>query len=225
MGRKIPFAAGEYYHIYNRGVDKRVTFESDLDHKRFCMLLYLCNGDEPVRFERLQEWKGPTSPELIKKIFSEERKLPLVAIGAYCLMPNHFHLLLTEKKTNGISTFMQKLATAYTMYFNTSRDRTGALFQGRFKAQHLATDNHLKYIFSYIHLNPVKLIQSDWKDVGIKDIGEAKKLLSSYPYSSYFDYLGSDREFSKIIDRSPFPEYFPSRKDFEQEIMEWLTYV
>ena len=173
MSRNIIFSEGEFYHLYNRGVDKRIVFENDSDYKRFALLLYLCNYKTAVRFDFLPNWKGPTSPELVKAVFGTDRGLPIVAIGAYCFMPNHFHILVREITEGGVSSFMQKLNTAYTMYFNNSRRRTGALFQGRFKAKHAHSDVYLKYLVSYIHLNPAKILEPKWKEHGIKNLKRA----------------------------------------------------
>jgi putative transposase len=146
----------------------------------------------------------------------------LVDIGVYCLMPNHFHLLIKEKTENGISLFMKKLLTAYSMYFNKCNKRSGRLFEGPFLATHANTDNYLKYLFSYIHLNPVKLIDPLWKEVGIKDLIKANKYISKYIYSSYLDYTGIERREHKIINRTAFPEYFLDSQDFDKFINEWL---
>ncbi len=139
-------------------------------------------------------------------------------------MPNHFHILTTQVGDENISNFMQKLSTAYSMYFNKKYQRTGSLFEGKFKAQHLDTDRYLKYIFSYIHLNPVKLIQGDWKEVGIKNQGEAFTYLNTYRYSSYLDFLEEGRTQGKILNIDVFPKYFPSKKSFLREIIDWLSY-
>ena len=224
MSRNIAFAENEYYHLYNRGVDKRTVFENESDYRRFALLLYLCNGKTPLRFEEFPDWKGSTTSQLIKAVFGEATDKPIVAIGAYCLMPNHYHLLVREITENGISTFMHKLSTAYTMYFNLNRRRTGALFQGRFKATHADTDEYLKYLFSYIHLNPVKLIEPDWKEHGIKNPSKAEDYLASFPYSSHMDYLGNKREFSKILNRPAFPDYFPKKGSFSHCVNDWLNY-
>ena len=118
---------------------------------------------------------------------------------------------------------MHKLSTAYTMYFNLSRGRTGSLFQGRFKAEHANTDRYLKYLFAYIHLNPVKLAEPNWKVQRIQNIERVKEYLFSYPYSSYFDFLGKTRELVKILNWKQFPHYF-SKDSFIQDINDWLTY-
>ena len=182
MSRNIKLSPNEYYHIYNRGVDKRKIFSGEKDYERFLALLYLGNSNIAVDL-KLQ---GRT----LKEVLNITREKTLVDICAYCLMPNHIHLLIHEKEENGISRFMQKITTAYTMYFNKKNDRTGSLFQGKFKATHADHDNYLKYLISYIHLNPVKLIEPSWKETGISKRKRAESFLESYRYSSYRDFLG-----------------------------------
>lgn len=214
MERKFDFSVGEFYHIYNRGNSKSNIFLSNKDRSRFQRLLFVSNSTKPVIFKTIQGLP-------LDKV---ERGDGLVDIGAYCLMPNHFHLLLHEKKENGISLFMGKFLTAYSMYFNKKYERTGKLFEGAFKATEVDDDVYLKYLLSYIHLNPVKIIERHWREDGIIDRPRAKQYLSSYPYSSYLDYLGFAREEGKILNREEFPEYFENFKEFEQFIDEWLSY-
>ena len=216
MPRNIEFSEGEYYHIYNRGTDKRVIFENEADYDRFITLLYICNGDVPVHLQR----QGRTLTE----VMDVERGAPLVAIGAYCLMPNHFHLLLREIQQGGISKFMQKLGNAYTGYFNRRHDRTGALFQSKFKGKHATHDAYLKYLISYIHLNPVKIIDPQWKEAGISNKRTASKYLEQYPYSSYSDYRNIERVETALLDRKEFPEYFETSGDFNSCVQEWLSF-
>ncbi|MBI2630727.1 transposase [Candidatus Nomurabacteria bacterium] len=213
--RKTAFAPGEYYHIYNRGNSKQKIFLSKRDYERFVALLYGVNTNERFNFFDSQKGGG---------IFSKEVDNPLVSIGAYCLMPNHFHLLITPLSEDGLSKFMQKLSTAYSMYFNEVNKRTGGLFEGKFKSQHMESDRQLKYIFSYIHLNPVKLIDTKWKENGIKNLTKTFEYLNSYPYSSFLDYVGINRLEKKILKISDFPNYFPSKNSFKKEIIEWLNY-
>jgi putative transposase len=214
MQRIIEFSEGEYYHIYNRGVDKRNIFLDSGDHDRFVKLLYLSNGTKPFVFRDVQD----------KDLKDIERNDLLVAVGAYCLMPNHFHLLVKEIHEGGITQFMEKLGTAYSMYFNKRSKRTGFLFESNFKAQHVDNDEYLKYLFAYIHLNPVKLIEPSWKDFGIRDIGKAKKYLEDYQYSSYADHLGIKRKEDLILSRKEFPEYFEKTHEFKSFIDDWLKY-
>ncbi len=216
MARTFSFAPGEFYHVYNRGTDKRNIFISRSDKDRFLTLLYLANQDGPVDL-KLQ---GSTLLEVEERIGE-----PLVEIAAHCLMPNHFHLLLRECEEGGISKFMQKLTTGYTMYFNKWNERNGALFQGRFKATHVADDRYLRYLISYIHLNPIKLIEPKWKETGITNKAHAERYLETYAQSSYLDYLGKKRSEGVVLAREALPEYFSSGVDFKTFVTEWLTYA
>ncbi|MAQ59215.1 hypothetical protein CL638_00695 [bacterium] len=139
-------------------------------------------------------------------------------------MPNHFHILATPLVDDGLSQFMQKLATAYAMYFNKKYKRTGSLFEGKFKSQHANDDRYPKYLFSYIHLNPVKLIQSDWKEVGINNQVVAHKYLQEYHFSSYLEMMGHKRKESRILNSEPFPNYYDSFSRAEKEVREWLAF-
>ena len=159
--------------------------------------------------------------KMIEKIKREDT---LVDIGAYCLMPNHFHLLIREKSDDGITMFMKKIMTGYSMYINKKYERTGTLFEGRFKAEHVFDDEYLKYLFSYIHLNPVKLIDMEWKETGIKDMNKTKKYLRGYSYSSYLDHVGENRCEKEILNVSTFPDYFNEDATFQEFIEEWLNY-
>jgi putative transposase len=214
MTRKFDLSIGEFYHIYNRGTDKRLVFIDEYDYERFRRLLYLCNSKNSIIVRDIP----------IGLTYGYERENTLVNVGLYCLMPNHFHLLLHEKIENGISLFMQKLSTAYSAYFNKKYSRSGSLFEGTFKATHADTDEYLKYLFSYIHLNPVKIIDPKWKENGIINHSDAKKYLNHYNYSSYIDYIGQNRKENTILTKAVFPDYFTGTKDFEWFIDEWLSF-
>ena len=213
--RTFSFAHGEYYHVYNRGTDKRVIFKDSADYQRFVELLLLSNSSYHINIRDVRKFND--------SIYDFDRGEPLVYIGVYCLMPNHFHILLTPAVEGGVQTFMQKLCTGYSMYFNKRYQRTGALFESRFKARHANSDEYLKYLFSYIHLNPVKLIQPDWKERGIRDIERAKQYLHTYEFSSLKDYFGHRIE-NAIINPGKFPNYFMSKNQIDDELLEWLSY-
>jgi len=220
MRRKFAFSVDEFYHIYNRGTDKRVIFTDINDHNRFVLLLRLCNSATQVDIShKLRE--GLSFTELMSIDVSER----LVDIGAYCLMPNHFHLIMRENQESGISRFMKKLLTAYSMYFNKKHKRTGGLFEGPFRATHADTDEYLKYLFAYIHLNPVKMIDPEWKENGIADRMKAKEYLAGYGFSSYLDYMSDKkREEGVILNKQAFPEYFSDFREFDEFINDWLDY-
>ena len=213
--RPISFSVGEFYHIYNRGTDKREVFLDDYDRDRFIKLLFVANGVEPFVFREFP-------PGL--SYINFKRGGPIVGVGSYCLMPNHFHLLLKETEENGISRFLAKTLTSYSSYFNKKYKRTGRLFEGTFKATHADTDEYLKYLYAYIHLNPVKLINKNWKENGISDHEYTRRFLESYKYSSYIDFVGKERKEKAILDTKSFPEYFAGVNDFDKFVNEWLSY-
>lgn len=218
MSRSAIISLGEYYHCYNRGTDQRKIFLTQKDYLRFMVLLYVCNSVKPIHVSNFN------SKDLIE-LFDVRRGDPIVAIGAWCLMPNHFHLALKEIRENGISLFMQRLLTAYSMYFNKKSHRKGTLYEGPYKFEHASEDRYLKYLLTYIHLNPMKLVDSKWKENGIRDRQKAKKFLGDYEYSSYLDYKGIARPQNKIINKEVFPEYFQTNNDFYQEIDFWLSFT
>jgi putative transposase len=211
--RKAPLVPGEFYHLYNRGNSKQKIFRSSSDYERFTALLYLANTTQQWEVRKIER----------NQVFDFDRGEQYVAIGAYCLMPNHFHILLTPLVDNGVQKFMLKLSTAYSMYFNTKHHRTGSLFEGRFKSEHVDGDRYLKYLFSYIHLNPVKLFQSDWREIGLSNVADAQIFLNSYQYSSYID-TKIERAESAILKRRNYPDYFETPFDLDKEILEWLAY-
>lgn len=219
--RKISLLQGEYYHIYNRGNSKQQIFFDEEDYVRFCKLLYLCNSEKNINFR---------TDIIEKKIeaWDFERGDTLVSIGAWVLMPNHFHIYLivssiSPSSGNNIASFMRKLCTAYSKYINAKYNRTGSLFEGKFKAVHIESDEQAKYLFSYIHLNPIKLIQPDWRDVGIKDKKTALDFLMKYTRSSYMDFKHVQRFENKILNTTDFPPYFENITDFDKEILDWIT--
>ena len=210
MDRKIPFIKGEHYHIYSRGVEKRKIFLNIKDYKRFMALLYIMNQDKSFRMVDFLRGND------LDNIFKEKREKTLVSILGYCLMPNHFHLILYEHMENGISRFMGKLLTAYSMYFNTKYERSGPLFTRPFRSEHIRNEPQYMYIFSYIHLNPLSIIEKDWKEYGIKNETKAVEFLKRYEFSSYQDFLQNNRHVGKIIDISLIPDYIQKMKlDFK----------
>lgn len=215
MGRGLSFAPGEFYHIYNRGTDKRRVFCDTYDYRRFLALLYICNQNKRVELTKVG----------ITNVFTTIRiGEPLVHIVAYCLMPNHFHLVFKENIEGGISLFMQKVTTAHTMHFNKRNGRTGALFEGSFKARHIDNDLYFKYLIAYVHLNPIKLIEPHWKETGISDRIRACAYLDRYAYSSYLDYSGNERHERAILDMTMLPTYFDFSTDFKSCVTEWLNH-
>ena len=169
------FAPNTHYHIYNRGVEKRTIFEDGQDYRFFLYLLkyYLSPLNQTNR-------NIPTNIPA----YSVLRPRPLnnlekeIDLLAYCLMPNHFHLLIKQKSQKGMSKLMKSIGTTYVMYFNKRYNRVGHLFQGIYKAAIIDTDSYLLHLSRYIHLNPVELTRMNPVD---------------YSYSSYKNYLGTKK--------------------------------
>ncbi len=196
MANRAPFEYGEWYHCFNRGVEKRNVFENEYDAARFLLLLRLANGTDPVRLHALRR----IDPSQVIETQCGDR---IVSVGAYCLMPNHFHILVKEVTEGGITTFMKKVSLAYTMYFNSKYERVGNLFLRPFRSRHVGTDRYFQKVLEYIHLNPAELYERGWKAGKVGNIRALERRISSYPYSSLKGYLaGHDAD--PILSRDGF---------------------
>ncbi len=183
---------GEWHHCYTRGIDRRKTFQEKLDYDRFIEILYLANSE--ISVHRSDYFSSHET------ILQKDRGKPLVAIGAYCLMPNHFHILMQEVVEKGIARFMQKVGTAYAMYFNIKNERIGSLFVGPFRSRHVGRDSYLRQVAQYIHLNPADLYQRGWKEGKIKNMSTFERQVKTYMFSSFPDYLGLSRPETRVLD-------------------------
>ena len=216
--RKPQFENNEIYHIYNRGVEKRKIFLEDKNYFRFIHDLFEFNDTIPAG--KYYIFGGATSENIAQNPKSRKREL-LVEILSFCLMPNHYHLLLRQLKNGGIVKFIRKLDTGYTMYFNKKNKRVGPLFQGRFKAVLIDNEQHFYHIPYYIHSNPIELIESSWEDGIIKNTTKAKKFLESYKWSSYLDYIGK-KNFPSIISTKFLNEIWGSPQKHKTDFKNWL---
>ena len=216
--RKFKFTNNEYYHVFNRGVDKRKTFSDRKDMNRFFQSMDEFNTLDPIG----SIYENSFNKEQLGGSTSKLQKDRLVEFICYCLNPNHYHFLLKQGSDKGIEKFMQRLGTGYTMYFNARNERSGVLFQGKFKAKHIIDDVYLQYFLAYIHLNPIKLIESTWKETGIKDKDQARRYLKKYQYSSFVDYCGQQRIENCIIEKNKMPSTLRMPNDFERSVEEWL---
>jgi len=204
--RYYSFAPGEYYHIYNRGNNKQTIFHEPSDYGRFIELLYLANGTEKYRMRDIED-----------DVFAIERGDQHVHVGAYSILPNHFHILLTPQTPEGVSAFMLRLGTGYSSYLNKKYKRSGAPFEGSYKAKYVEDDRHLKYLFAYIHLNPFR---GDLQTMPHSLYN--KQVLGEYQYSSLPEYLGIERAQKSILAREKFPHYFETVDSHVKEMREWL---
>lgn len=200
--RITPFTDQGFYHIYNRGVEKRHIYSIERDYQRFLESLYYYQFTGP---------KPPFSrkhlPAFQKLDFSKNSKL--VEIICYCLMPNHFHLLLRQTQEGGVQKFMQQTLNSYTKYFNTKHDRVGPLLQGAFKAVSIETDEQLVHVSRYIHLNPF--------------VADLIKDLETYSYSSYPTYIGSDNH--SLCHKEPVLSLFKNPDEYKKFVTDHSGYA
>jgi len=216
------------FHVLNRGVEKRVIFKEDQDYKRFIRGLFEFNDKNSTenlsRFLiRSKKHNKSTDGQITTaKPFVERkpRKL-LVRIHSFCLMPNHYHLLLSPLVENGISKFIQKLSIGYTHYFNKKHDRSGVLFQGKHKRIQVTNSPHLTHIPFYIHLNPLDIIEPEWREGIIKDTRGSLNFLKNYRWSSHLDYLGI-KNFPSVTNREFLLDYFDGYSGYRSACEKWI---
>lgn len=212
--QKPILTTGEFYHVFNRGVDKRTIFLNDRDYTRFFIALTLFNDSSPHDYDLTHiDLRGLTS-------YVEQRRKPLVEIIQWCLMPNHFHLLLRQLAEHGISKFMQRVGTSFSMYFNKKHQRSGTLFQGTFKAKHVAGDDYFSHLSAYIPLNPLELYWKNWKEQGVsaENIRLAKSRLLKYKWSSFNNYFGGKIVPPLACQKTFFEVFGGSSTDYEKFI-------
>jgi len=216
--RKLRFQNGSYYHIFNRGANKANIFFSDKDRYKFLWILESFN-DSNANFASVRLKEVNLGAKLLEKD-------KLVDILCFVLMPNHFHLLLRQRKDDGISKFMHKLGTSYTNCINLKHEHSGALFQGSYKAVEVESDEQLLHLSRYIHLNPVELMQPGWKEEGIKNLRTVRGFLNDYKWSSYARYIGKDGlEFSKIIEADNLINNLIPIKKYQKFVEDWFIKV
>lgn len=212
--RDLEFATGEFYHLYNRGSDKRTIFFRERDYRRFIQSLIAFNDTEQRdNLSRLLD-RGEAS-------ITRGRR-PLVDILSFSLMPNHFHLFVHQRGEKGIPKFMQRLGTAYTMYFNTKYRRTGVLYQGPFRAVHVDNDAYFEHLFRYLHLNPLELLDPQWKQRGVRDWSSALAFLGEYKWSSYLDAIG-EKNFPDVLSGDMMRKYIGEPDEHKRFIRLWAV--
>ncbi|MCK4540512.1 transposase [Candidatus Parcubacteria bacterium] len=177
--RSTQFQTNEYYHIYNRGTDKRTIFCDEKDYIRFLWNIRNFNNNSKHEERIYLRNKRGNNLELSSEASELSSKLlalpKFVEIIAYCLIPNHYHFLLKQSQNKGVEKFMHKVGTSYTNYFNKKYNRSGSLFQGTYKSIHIKTSGNLWRLSCCINGN-----------AEIHGIGKAKE----WSYLSYQDYLG-----------------------------------
>jgi putative transposase len=213
--RNLKFIDENFYHIYNRGTEKRDIFLEDGDYVRFIQYLFHLNDPKTTvsNLSRELKMKEAEPPSFDRKENSER----LVNIHAFCLMPNHYHLLISQNIEGGIIKFMHKLGTGYSMFFNAKYEHSGVLFQGKYKAVHINSDSHMLYIPHYIHLNPLKLMGKENEGGRTSFI----EFLENYKWSSYRDYVGI-KNFPSVTDRKFILDLFGCTEAYKKDIQGYV---
>ena len=208
-----PFITGEFYHIYNRGVEGRDIFLDQPDYSRFLLGMKAFNNAKSI-FSLSRHIKH----EETNQFFKQE---PIVEFVCYTLMPNHYHFIVRQLKDEGISRFMQRLGTAYTKYFNKRYERAGVLFQGLFKSKHISDDSYLMHVSRYVHLNVLSLMQPNWAEEGVRNKKKAFEFLKSYQWHSLGSWLENKPSLVKL-DANVVLRKFISKRGYEVFLADWL---
>ena len=213
--RETPLVDDHYYHIFNRGVDSRPIFlnSGKKDYERFIKLMnYYRFNNYPGSYSKFVEMPREEKEEILMSLEKEDKTQ--VEIICFCLMPNHFHFLLKQREDNGILNFLTNLENSHTRYFNKKNERVGPLFQGRFKAVLVETEEQLLHLSRYIHLNP-------YSAAIVKDLDE----LVFYPWSSLGQYLDRQKGFcqtdtvmSYFKDFQTYQEFLFDQAGYQREL-------
>ncbi len=216
--RPIPFVAGEYFHLVNRGNLHCDIFKDNVDRARFlfCLLCFQSaeSFDQINRY--VQKFLKTGSFGFNEKEIKKITKKHLVKVIAFSLMPNHFHVLVQSSIDNGVSLYMQRVLNAYTKYFNTKYQQTGHLFQGPFRAVHVEDNEQLLYTSAYVHLNPIELIRAGNVQHPMLDT-------LKFRWSSFNDFVGQNR-WGKLLDPSIILDQMEGKelKEKGQDYQKWV---
>lgn len=206
--RITPLVTDYYYHVFNRGVNKREIFSSHRDYQRAIEITRFYQRDSlPFSFSRLLKLLSAEQEKVWRYVLKKPKTVEIVA---YCLMPNHFHFILHQKTDKGISHFMANWENSYSHYYNTKYKRIGHLFQGQFKAVRVISDNQLLHLSRYIHLNP-------YTSSLVGSVEDCEK----YPWSSLGEYLAGKPD---ICDNSIVLDQFSSPDDYKIFVNDQAAY-
>lgn len=204
----------DFYHILNRGVEKRKIFLNEKDYLRFLHNMEDFNNKNIMLnsyYNRRIKNYGTTSTV---------EKEPLVNIICWCLMPNHFHILIKEIVNRGASLFSMKNTAGYTRYFNETNDRSGVLFQGRTKIIPVKNNSYFLWLPFYILANPLDLFQPEWKEKGLKNPKKAFNFLLNYKWSNFPSlFYGTTSTENNLF----YETFNTTKKQFKKDFEEWLA--
>ena len=207
--RFTPLVNEYYYHIFNRGVNRQPIFNKQFDYARIINLLRFYKiTDPPLRFSKFLQLSKDQRKTIWKQLENAPRN---VSIICYCLMPNHFHLLVKQESDNGTSRFLSNFQNGYTKYINIKYNRIGHLLQGQFKAVKIGDEEQLLHISRYIHLNP-------YTSAVVKNLEDLK----NYRWSSFPEYLG-ETEF-QLCNKETVMKYFKNSNTYKEFVFNQADY-
>lgn len=220
MVRKEKFVPEEYYHIYSRTILNIPEFKNSGNAKRLEQAFLISNSTKASEvYLFLKNNKGLDIKDVLKILEKGEK---LVDILCYAIMPDHYHLLVREKKENGITNFIRSCNTSIAKYINIKSDRNGPLFESRFKSKHINSNEYLLHLSLYIHLNPLDfLINKEWREHGLLNWHEAKNKLLNYRWSSFNYFLGDNHENHIISGTEIIKDQFNNKKEYEIFLRDW----
>lgn len=199
--RKVEFINNEHYHIFNRGVEKREIFLDRWDFMRFLQAMREFNTVNPIG--SLYQVSSQRDRFGSKAFPSAQERL--VAFICYCLNPNHYHLILKQLRDKGIEKFMQRIGTGHSKYFNHKYKRSGSLFEGKFKAVHIDSNDYLLHLSAYINLNDrvhsleSQAFKSSWKEYVSDNPGLCEKNIILAQFRGPLEYEKFAKDSLEII--------------------------
>ena len=209
--RSVPLVTNQIYHTFNQGLDRRVTYRTIREFRRAMLTIwYYRYATPPVKLSHFLSLSLDDQHNLGKELRKQE---VIIDVLCFCLMKNHFHLLLKQEVDEGISRFLSQFQNSYTRYFNIRHKRKGALFLERFKAVRIETDEQLLHVSRYIHLNP-------YSGFVVKALSDLK----NYPWSSLLEYLGNPQKTESICKRSIILNHFRTPSDYRKFVFDQADY-
>jgi len=221
--RKQQFANNDIHHITLKAINDNLIFKDINDYYRGIFSIYEFNNSKSVTIQKRREMRIRFKEGRGRASTFEDKRDRLVDVLCFCFMPNHIHLLLKQNKDNGITKFMSKTGTGLGGYINRKHNRQGHVFQNRFNAVPIKTDEQLKIVVAYIHTNPLYLRYPKWKKIRIKDPAEAYSFLEKYKWSSFLDYIGI-QNFPSVTERIFITELMGGEQGCKDFTKYWIEY-